>query len=443
MQATKLKSAQNKSRKSSGQRKTFPSFLASCVRLSCSLAACILLIAAVWIVLEWLFAAGNIGEETIAAPDPLLGYVHLKNQSLTYRQEGFSRSATNSLGFREREFSLTKFPGTKRICVLGDSMTVGMEVPPEYTFTSLLERKLRQEQPTGTYEVLNCGMSGYGTGQEYLIYKEKVESLKPDVLILTYNIGDAEDNVYQRAGMNPPRPVFGVENGILRTDTSAIDSWYATNDARFYTSCEWFRRNSRVLAVLSKLNLDLSNSDPLYRKLSESAGKPVAFAWNAFLNMLPAPQPAAKNPDHLHRSICSADEYAASSKILPSVLPWRSLTISDSVKELHYSFELNRAKTEVALAIIKALNNDCKRNNCKLVVVAGPAICNSVYYFRELHALAKMAKAEKFTFIDSNKTFPARAPMQESPYFYGLHFTRAGHKLMCQAVYAGISEICK
>lgn len=72
------------------------------------------------LILELIFAAANVGEDTVVKPDPLLGYAHLENKELTYKQEGYSKSRTNSLGFRDQNYPLVKSPGTTRIAVLGD-----------------------------------------------------------------------------------------------------------------------------------------------------------------------------------------------------------------------------------------------------------------------------------------------------------------------------------
>lgn len=387
--------------------------------------------------LEFLFSIGHIGEDTVAAPDPLLGYVHLTEQPLTYRQEGYSRSKTNSMGFREREFAAQKAPGTTRVCVLGDSMTVGMEVQPECTYTRLLEQKIATKKKN--WEILNCAMSGYGCGQEYLLYRKTVQAFKPDILIVTYNVGDSEDSFYQRMGMNPPRPVFKVEHGVLKTDTTAIDKWYGSNEARFYTSCEYLRRNSRILAVLNKLNLDLQNSNPAYKTMQNVVGKPLAAIWNKALEKLPPIKPQQAPPELLQIGFSDQASYDNSDNFLPKA-PIARPQANASYQELSGLFQIARAEAEVGLGIMRSLSNDCKRNNTKLVVVTAPAISNSMFYFREIDAMKKLAHKEGFTLIEAQKDFPRRDPMQESPLFFGLHFTRAGHKLMAESIYSGLEK---
>jgi len=225
----------------------------------------------------------------------------------------------------------------------------------------------------------------------------------------------------------------------LKAETGEIDKWYASNEARFYSSFDWLRRNSRVLAVLSKLNLDMQNSDQLYKTLQNTAGKTLAQFWNKVLEKLPAAAPEPPDPALLQTVFADANSYDNSEKYLPNT-PIARPSANPSYQELSRSFEIARSEAEVQLGILRALNNDCKRNKTKLVLVTGPAISNSMFYFRELEAMRKLASNEGFTLIEANKAFPVRNPMQESPLFFGLHFTRAGHKLMSEAIYSGLEH---
>ena len=61
--------------------------------------------------------------------------------------------ATNSLGLRDREIDSARKPGTTRILMLGDSITLGWGVPQDLTVSQRLDRALR---PEGV-EVINSG----------------------------------------------------------------------------------------------------------------------------------------------------------------------------------------------------------------------------------------------------------------------------------------------
>src|SRR5688572_28552622 len=56
------------------------------------------------------------------SPDPLLGHEHAPNRHARLMGVDFR---TNSKGLRDREFSYERTPGTLRVLMLGDSLTVG------------------------------------------------------------------------------------------------------------------------------------------------------------------------------------------------------------------------------------------------------------------------------------------------------------------------------
>ncbi len=245
----------------------------------------VLMMGLTWGVVECIFAAAHVGEDTVAQPDPLLGYSHLENQMITFRSEGYSRSLINPMGFRDRIYAVPKPPGVKRVCITGDSMTMGLEVPLSATYPKLLEKRFQAEGKN--IEVVNCGMSGTGTGQQFLGWRQSISRLQPDMLIIGYHLGDTDDNV--GGGTNPPRPTFLVDakNNHLNVDFADVDRFFAGENSRFYSSFGWFRRNSRVLAVLNKMDLDL-HADPAHKLVMNVIGKPIGAAWSSLLKKLPA-----------------------------------------------------------------------------------------------------------------------------------------------------------
>jgi lysophospholipase L1-like esterase len=98
----------------------------------------------------------------------------------------------NSGGFRGAERSLRKPPGTFRIVALGDSVTYGLGLPTEETFTSRLESRLNRGGGEGAprYEVLNLGVNGYGIPQELAMLRSKGVRYEPDLVLLGFVLND-------------------------------------------------------------------------------------------------------------------------------------------------------------------------------------------------------------------------------------------------------------
>lgn len=133
--------------------------------------------------------AGEIVARRIMPADPcmrrdeLLGF-SLKPHSFCWRQSRDFKVSyqINSLGLRDEEAELEK-KEKRRILMLGDSFTEGTGVKQEETFSVLLEKALG-------IEVVNAGVSGYSTLQEYLWLKERGLKLQPDLIILNVNETD-------------------------------------------------------------------------------------------------------------------------------------------------------------------------------------------------------------------------------------------------------------
>jgi len=97
----------------------------------------------------------------------------------------------NSAGMRGREITPQKRPGVWRIAMLGDSVTYGLGVDADQAFPSLLESQLNAVG-SGAVEVLNCGVPGYNSFQEYTLLQRRVLEFEPDLVITTFTPDDVE-----------------------------------------------------------------------------------------------------------------------------------------------------------------------------------------------------------------------------------------------------------
>src|SRR5438067_6363094 len=115
--------------------------------------------------------------------DPTLGW-RLRPGSYSVKPSCTSRHqvSINEYGLRNRPVSARAASDTKRIVILGDSFTFASAVPNEKSFPVVLENVLSE---SGHYEVINGGVSGYGTAQEMLLMKELTsKKIVGDVYVL-------------------------------------------------------------------------------------------------------------------------------------------------------------------------------------------------------------------------------------------------------------------
>lgn len=134
--------------------------------------------------------------------DPRLGWRNIPGwQATTFGQP----LVINSQGMRDREHPVQKPPGTRRILVVGDSYAWGYGVGNEQTFAARLEERLNSNAP---WEVLNSGVSGWGTDQQYLYLTEEGFRYAPDVVVLAlFLVNDPRNNISSmQYGLH--KPVF-------------------------------------------------------------------------------------------------------------------------------------------------------------------------------------------------------------------------------------------
>lgn len=159
-------------------------------------------------------------------PDPHCGSRLQPNLSFRYIQEGNALVQTNSFGNRDAHREKSKPAGCFRIAILGDSYCEALQVAREATFWNKTEQHLNLSatgQPA--YEVLNFGVSGYGTAQELLMLEHYVWQFEPDLILLAVLTGnDISDNSLALSG-NPNRPYYCLdEQGILQLDDSFLQA---------------------------------------------------------------------------------------------------------------------------------------------------------------------------------------------------------------------------
>lgn len=96
---------------------------------------------------------------------------------------------TNSHGQRDRERTLQKPDGVRRVLLLGDSVVEGYGLRESETISSRLE----DLYPDGSTEVLNFGVSAYCTRAEIELLEVKGLRFNPDVVVLVFVENDFDN----------------------------------------------------------------------------------------------------------------------------------------------------------------------------------------------------------------------------------------------------------
>ena len=148
--------------------------------------------------------------------DARLGWYPKEDSSNSFTASRTIEVHHNRIGLRDVE------PGPKtqkRLLFLGDSFVWGFDVNQQERFTDILRRSVRR------FQIINAGVSGYGTDQEFLLLQELFDRLMPDHVFLVFcTENDRDDNSFNfSVSFTGPyfhedgyyKPYFEAKNGKL------------------------------------------------------------------------------------------------------------------------------------------------------------------------------------------------------------------------------------
>ena len=150
--------------------------------------------------------------------DPLRGYRFAAGLKLRIPHEGGGYLVkTNRDGFRCDHQVTPRKSRAHRVLVFGDSYTAGDGVSNGKRYTDVLEAGLPDT------EVLNFGLSGSGTDQQYLIFQQYGRSIEHDAVVISVLVENIQRNVVRervwadRSGVaiRVPKPWFESSGGRL------------------------------------------------------------------------------------------------------------------------------------------------------------------------------------------------------------------------------------
>jgi len=126
------------------------------------------------------------GRALLFRHDAELGWAPVPNASATFTGTRTVTVHNNSLGLRDIEPAGVRKP---TVLFVGDSFVWGYDVEAGERFTDLLRAKLP------AVRIVNAGVPGYGTDQEYLLLARIWSAINPDVVVLMFCTGnDRVDN---------------------------------------------------------------------------------------------------------------------------------------------------------------------------------------------------------------------------------------------------------
>lgn len=152
---------------------------------------------------------GQLGTLEKMAAEPQGNWSFDRELGWTFRPSSVSADglfAIDALGARgPREYGPEPAPGKRRVLTFGDSFVFCDEVPAEASF----QQQLEELEPE--LEVLNFGVSGYGTDQAWLRYRSLGRGLGAEVVCIGLMLENIGRNV------NRYRPLWSTRTGVCMT----------------------------------------------------------------------------------------------------------------------------------------------------------------------------------------------------------------------------------
>ena len=229
--------------------------------------------------------------------DALLGWSGRENAVGTFEWLDCRHEVRqNRFGWRGPAYEPDQ-PKASRLVVLGDSFVWGFGVEEDQIFTRLLERRSRVP-----LEVVNMGVSGYGTDQELLAFRSSGSRWRPDRVVLAVTLyTDLYDNVFaERDGYPKPRFLLGSARGLELTNVPVP------------TRKRWDAPGLAVRHSVARAAADLASRSAVLSLILEAASRypkvRVAFEQQ---DILPPRLGGYDWEYHLYRSVLEEREAAA------------------------------------------------------------------------------------------------------------------------------------
>jgi lysophospholipase L1-like esterase len=158
------------------------------------------------------------------------------------RKLSIHENVSDGLELLDQDYPYEKPAGTFRILVIGDSFVEGLQVGQEENFPGRLEALLN-ETASQPIEVINAGVSHYGTDNALLFLENEGLRYQPDLVIYAFYPNDVADNL--ESGF------FSPEDGALIQPPGEVSRWESLR-ASLYDVSYLYRAGLGIAARLAQ-----------------------------------------------------------------------------------------------------------------------------------------------------------------------------------------------
>lgn len=244
------------------------------------------------ILLELALRVLGIGYPSFTQVDIWTGWRLRPGAAGWQRDEGNAYVRINSEGWRDRERDILKPNDTVRVAVLGDSFVEARQVDQEETLTAVAEKELAACPALAgrTAEVLNFGVSGFGTAQELLALQQYVWPYRPDVIVLTFTPGNDVRNNSAALERNDQKPFAVLSGSTLEINMSFRKTpFFVRQQSTIRRLAQAVLRSSRILQIAYRATRSSSKEKTSGGTATAPAGVETGLDTEIFKD-IPAPE---------------------------------------------------------------------------------------------------------------------------------------------------------
>jgi len=338
---------------------------------------------------------------------------------LGFRSRAYFRSApgimgevddgtiSNRFGFNDRDYPLTKDPGTFRILVVGDSF--GWAGGLKANYTALLEQMFEKRDGSHRVDVVNTGYPATHPGEQLLMLKKFGLQYNPDLVILGFFAGndfsDADPNrkrivvngCFLDIDKHHEHRLFGYpmifQSRLLLFLTQKYQSYAITKQARKEAE-EWAAANGQPVPTKNLPGQTFYGNERVTLEFFNKKTSAARFG---------------RNVDYIFQSISEMNDLlkARNIKFMVAIYPDSTQVNSQLFDTLVTKFGLNREDYDLNLA----------QNELKAFLVS-----------------------KQIPYLDLLETFRAEEPKRDLYLLHDAHWNKAGNELAAQVLFQYLNQ---
>ena len=201
--------------------------------------------------------------------------------------DGCVEEKYNSYGFRGDEFEKEKPHDTYRIFTVGGSTTFGVGANGDETWPANLQKIINKEITEKKIEVINFGEYGAKSESEYILIKNKIISLNPDLIIMYDGWNDLNKGIpvektirswesVCKLGENERFDVIIIVQPLADTYHRVLTEQEITNTVSLFPNSPYLQESEQYVAAFEVLD-EVCTKTADFRRIFDYVQEPIFY----------------------------------------------------------------------------------------------------------------------------------------------------------------------